>query len=195
MNYVNSQVNFSNYFLSLLIKKTMVAKTPDQLAKLALAREKALEIRKANAEINRREKELKKLEKDERAKSVNEKYNRMKNPVKPQEVEKKPVILQEETYDSEPEPEPEPVVVKQKAKPKPIKKKKKVIVVQQEAESSSEEEEEEIVYVTRPPKEKKTKKIYAYKEPEPPVQQQAPIRYSAMGSDRAALVHRMFSLT
>jgi hypothetical protein len=193
LNYVNLQVNFSNYFLILLLKKIMVAKTPDQLAKLALAREKALEIRKANAEVNRREKELKKLEKDERAKRVNDNYEKMKNP-KPQEV-KEPVILQEEEYDSEPEPEVvQPVVVKQKAKPKPIKKKKKVVIVQQE-EISSEEEEEEIVYVTRPPKEKKTKKIYAYRDEEPPAQREPPIRYSALGSDRAALVHRMFSLT
>jgi hypothetical protein len=115
----------------------------------------------------------------------------MKNPVKTQEVKKEPVILQEEAYDSEPEPEPAPVVVKQKAK----KKKKKKVVIVQPQEDSSEEEEEEIVYVQRPPKEKKTKKIYAYRDEELPAQQQAPIRYSAMGSDRAALVHRMFSLT
>ncbi len=166
----------------------MPAKTEEQLAKLALARQKALEIRKANAEINRKEKELKKLEKQQRAKRVNEAYDILKNGEKPKE----PEILQEEEYDDETAAEVQdepPAEEKPKPKPKPKSKpkKKKTVVVQQDEDSSS--EEEEIVYIQRP-KQKKTKKIYAYKDEEPEPQP----KFSAMDGNRQALFNKMFSI-
>ena len=168
----------------------MPAKTEEQLAKLALARQKALEIRKANAEINRKEKELKKLEKQQRAKRVNEAYDILKNGEKPKE----PEILQEEEYDDETAAEvqdeaPAEEVEKPKPKPKPKSKpkKKKTVVVQQDEDSSS--EEEEIVYIQRP-KQKKTKKIYAYKDEEPEPQP----KFNAMDGNRQALFNKMFSI-
>ena len=117
-------------------------RTEAQLAILSAARAKALEVRKANAELRNQEKEIVKAEK---TKALEERKKKVADYGKPKEPE--------------PEPEPEveyhnPPVVK--------KKKKKKVVVVEESESSSSEEEEVVVV------KKKKKKPVVVQEDRPP---------------------------
>ncbi len=90
------------------IPKVKKSRTPEQLEVLAKARQKALEVRKANAELRKKEKEI----------ELKEKENKIK--------ERKKKI---EEYE-EPEPEPEPVKIK--------KSKKKIVIEESESESEEE---------------------------------------------------------
>mgnify|MGYP003646938105 CR=1 FL=1 len=117
-------------------------RTEAQLAILSAARAKALEVRKANAELRNQEKEIVKAEK---TKALEERKKKVADYGKPK--------------DPEPEPEVEyhnPPVVK--------KKKKKKVVVVEESESSS-SEEEEVVVVKK--KKKKVKEVVV-QEDRPP---------------------------
>lgn len=127
----------------IIVEKKVKEKKPRteaQLAILKAAREKALEVRKANAELRSQEKEIVKAEK---TKALEERKKKVADYGKPKE----------------PEPEPEieyhnPPVVK--------KKKKKKVVVVEESESSSSEEEEVVVV-----KKKKKKPVVVQEERQP----------------------------
>ena len=167
-------------------------KTAEQLVQLAAARSKAYEIRKLNGNMKTQEKELKKLEREDKQKSLDARMAKFKKP-----QEDAPVVApQEEQPEEEPEDEPEelPPPKMSVIKRKPTEKKKKIVYVEPDQDSSS---DEEIVYVSRPKKEKKSsKKVYAYRDesPEPAPKSNGPIRFNAMEGNRAELFHRMFNM-
>ena len=106
--------------------------SPEQLEKLKVARERALEVRQTNAKNKALEKELATAEKEQHLNTVKEKLAKVKAPVK---VEIEP--------DSEPEtPEPETVVVKKSKKKKP----KKIVIVE---DSESDDEQQQVIFVKR----------------------------------------------
>ena len=117
-------------------------RTEAQLAILAEARKKALEVRKGNAELRAKEKDIVKAEKnkalDERKKKVADYHN----PPPP------PAPLEEEEYISEEAPPPKVKKVVYHNPPKVKKERKKKIVYVSDSDSE-EEEEEEIVYVKK----------------------------------------------
>jgi len=113
-------------------------RTEAQLAILSAARAKALEVRKANAELRQQEKEIAKAEK---TKALDERRKKVADYKKPKEPETEPEV----EYHN-------PPVVK--------KKKKKKVVVVEESESSSSEEEVVVV------KKKKEKKKVVQQEPQ-----------------------------
>jgi len=135
-------------------------RTPEQLAVLSKAREKALAVRKENAELKRKEKELAKIEKEKekatRKKNIETKYKALKEPKSkddlveeeyvPEATTKQKPASPVETEVDEPEPEPEPVKLERQ---KPVKKSKKKVVVVEESESES--DEEEVVYIKKKP--------------------------------------------
>jgi len=102
-------------------KKTLSA---EKLKQLELARLKANEVRKANAELKQKEQALKVLEHSQRVKEVETKLKSLKTK-------------------SEPEPEREP------PPPTPKREKKKKIVY---VEESSSDDEPEVVYIKKPKK-------------------------------------------
>jgi hypothetical protein len=104
--------------------------SPEQLEKLKVARERALEVRQTNAKNKALEKELATAEKEQHLNTVKEKLAKVKAPVK---VEIEP--------DSEPETEPEPVIVKSKKK-----KPKKIVIVE---DSESDDEQQQVIFVKR----------------------------------------------
>lgn len=106
-------------------------RTEAQLAILSAARAKALEVRKANADLRNQEKEI---VKEQKTKAIEERKKKVADYRKPKEPEEEPEV----EYHN-------PPVVKKK-------KKKKVIVVEESDSSSSEEEE---VIVVKKPKAKK----------------------------------------
>jgi hypothetical protein len=114
-------------------------RSPAQLEILAMAREKAMAVRRENADLRRKEKEIakaeKELEKIDRKKLVEDKLKKIQQP--------KPEVLEEETYVSESsDAEVEEIpVVRKKSRPK-SKKKKKIVIVESESES-----EDEVVYM------------------------------------------------
>lgn len=83
------------------------ARSTKQLEALAVAREKAMEMRKGNAEHTKKAKEVKAYQKEEKRKEVERLYDEM---VAKQNKEKEPK--------SKPEPEPEPAL-EHKVKRKP----------------------------------------------------------------------------
>jgi len=112
----------------------------EQLEKLALARQKALEVRRANKDIKDKEKELIKLEKEGKKKDLDKKISAIKQP--PQDIAGNEVNTPEEPLEIE---------VKEKPKVKPKKKVKYIY----ETESSSDEE----VVVVKKKKKDRAKKI------------------------------------
>ena len=119
----------------------------EQLEKLALARQKALEVRRANKDIKDKEKELIKLEKDDKRKDLDKKISDRKNPPL-QDIAGNEVNVPEENLE---------MVVKSKPKPK-----KKIKYVYEDNSSS----DEEVIVV------KKKKKDRAKKITEPEVLEQ-----------------------
>jgi hypothetical protein len=119
----------------------------EQLEKLAMARKKALEVRRANKDIKDKEKELIKLEKEDKRKDLDNKISARKQP--PQDIVGNEVNIPKENLE---------IVVKDKPKPK-----KKVKYVYEDETDSS---DEEVVVV------KKKKKDRAKKIAEPEVLEQ-----------------------
>ncbi len=106
-------------------KKVM---TPEQLEKLKVARERALEVRRKNAEDKKLIKELAVTEKEKVITEVKQKLYKLKEPVPEPKVE----II-------EPEPAPAP-------EKKPKKEKKKIVI---EQHSSDDENDHEVVYIRK----------------------------------------------
>ncbi len=106
-----------------------------QLEALKVAREKAMEMRKTNAEYTRKQKELKKFQKDEKRKEVERMYDEM-------------VAKQKKESDPEPEPEPEPPLEHKVKRRKP---KRQPEPQPQHSESESESEPEAEPEPPRPP--------------------------------------------
>ena len=130
----------------------------DHKAKLALAREKALEVRRKNKDIKERAKTLTTLEKTIKDEKVKEKLNEI---IKPKKESVEEVSEEEIEY-------------RKKPKNKKPKKKKKIVYL--EASSSSEDSEQEVIYrkVRKPKKEKITpqqeyneKKFIESRKPQP----------------------------
>ena len=117
---------------SIKVKKE---RTPAQLEHLRLAREKALQVRKANAELKKKEREVDRAELEQKKKArvdaVETAYKQLKG--------EEPKAEENDAGDEEEEVE----YVYEK---KPKKKKKRVVVVQQ---SDSEDEEVEVVLPKR----------------------------------------------
>ena len=110
---------------------------PVVLERLAKAREKALETRRANAKMKADAKLADELEKKKADAEVQKRIKKTIDPEPPKEPEPQP-------KEAAPAPEQEVEIEYIKA-PKKKPKKKKVVIVQ----SSSESEEEEIVYKSR----------------------------------------------
>ena len=134
--------------------KSKPKRTAAQLVVLSQAREKALIVRRENAELRRKEKELAKLEKEEELRERREKLDRLlADKKKPKGVTYKAVtdepeapsapakILEEET------PEDEGTEIIYKKKPKKARKQKIVYVSGSE---SDEPDEPQIVYRRKP---------------------------------------------
>ena len=104
----------------------------EQLEKLKIAREKALKVRQA-----KKEKDLKTLEKQAKAK----------------DIENKLLSYQETTVAPPPAPEPEPESEPEETPPpspvKKVKKKTRKPIVIVEESDSSESEDEQVVYIKR----------------------------------------------
>ena len=108
------------------IQKPKKVMTPEQLEKLKVARERALEVRRKNAEDKKLIKELAVTEKEKVITEVKQKLYKLKEPVP---AEPKVEII---------EPEPEPIKVK--------KEKKKIVI---EQHSSDDENDHEVVYIRK----------------------------------------------
>ena len=87
-------------------------RTPKQIEALTIAREKAMEMRKSNAEITRKSRELKKSQRDEKKKEVERLYDEM------MEKKNRPPTPEPEPPKPKPKPEPEPEL-KHEPKPEP----------------------------------------------------------------------------
>ena len=133
-------------------KKPKKKMSEENLAKLALARIKAGEAKRANMEIRHLQKENNKLEKQEEVAKIKEKNAKLK--VEPVKEQDKKVEKVEPNTDTEDEPEVIRKVVKKK-------KKKQVIIVQSSTDDES--EDEKVIYVKKP----KKKKEVIYREPTP----------------------------
>ena len=114
------------------ILRTKKERTPAQLEHLKMAREKALQVRRANAELKKKEMEVDKAELDQKKKArveaVETAYKQLKGGKSGEEVK---------GADADDEEEVEYIY-----EPKIKKKRKRVVVVQQ---SDSEEDEVEVV--------------------------------------------------
>lgn len=132
-------------------KKGEKVVSEEQLEKLALARQKALEVRRANKEIKDKEKELVRLEKDEKRKNLDKRINAHKKEVDMagNEVDVEHAKDNEENLELD---------VKPKSKPRASKKKVKYVY---ESDSSSSEEE---VVVVRKKKSSRAKKTQESKQ-------------------------------
>jgi hypothetical protein len=109
-------------------KKVM---TPEQLEKLKVAREKALEVRRKNAEDKKLIKELADTEKQKVISEVKEKLYKLKEPVKePPAIKQEPKV---EIIEADP--------------PKADRNQKKKIVIEQH--SSDDENDHEVVYIRK----------------------------------------------
>ena len=136
-------------------KKPKKKMSEENLAKLALARIKAGEAKRANMEIRHLQKENNKLEKQEEVAKIKEKNAKLKAPKEPKiEPVKEVVEVKEAITDTEDEPEIIRKVVKKK-------KKKQVIIVQSSTDDES--EEEKVIYIKKP----KKKKEVQIREPTP----------------------------
>ena len=139
-------------------KKPKKKMSEENLAKLALARIKAGEAKRANMEIRHLQKENNKLEKQEEVAKIKEKNAKLKAPkepkIEPVKEQDKKVEKVEPNTDTEDEPEVIRKVVKKK-------KKKQVIIVQSSTDDES--EDEKVIYVKKP----KKKKEVIYREPTP----------------------------
>jgi len=115
-------------------KKVKKTRSPEQLEVLAKAREKALQIRRENAELRKAEKDI---DKEEKATKLKERRNKVENynKQKSSQLEEVPEVARKE-----------PSKIKSK------KPKKKVLIIE---ESESESEEEEVIVVKKPKAKKK----------------------------------------
>ena len=80
--------------------------TEAQLAQLAKAREKANAVRKRNAEMKRKEKKLKELQRQVQEEELNEELNRYESPAPA--AKQAEAVSEEEEDEPEPEPPPKP---------------------------------------------------------------------------------------
>ena len=124
---------------------------PIVLERLAKAREKALETRRANAQAKKDAKLVEQLEKKNAQKAVQDRLAAAL-PSTPKEEPKPPEPKPKGTPDK---PEPPPVVEEDvvveymKAPKKPKKPKKRVVIVESSSASSESEPEPEVVYKKR----------------------------------------------
>lgn len=128
-------------------------KKQKRLEHLKAAREKALQVRQANAKEKNRVKQIKEenmqLEKQDNEMKLLEKNRELKEKVKPKPKPKPEPVKEEEEDDDEPE-----ILVK----PKKKTKKKQIIMVQ-----SSDESDDDLTYVKRV----KKRDLFPKKESEP----------------------------
>jgi len=87
------------------VKKSRKTRSPEQLAVLHQAREKAMVARRENADITRKAREVKQFEKEQKKKEVLAKYDAMVKTKATKEQSTPPPAPPE----PEPEPEPEPM--------------------------------------------------------------------------------------
>jgi hypothetical protein len=158
-------------------RKTKKPMTEEQLERLALARQKANEMRKINQakRLQNKMDNLKynpdgtlkeQLEEKEVKENVEEKE--LKEPEVPENEEEKPQMTITQTTDNEVQEEEE-VIIKKKAKPK---KKKQVVIVEQSDDDSDEfESNQNVLFVKRVSKNKKEVKL---PEPQPAPQEYIP---------------------
>jgi hypothetical protein len=108
--------------------------TPEMLDTLAMARQRAVEVRRERAELKRKEKELRHLEEATKADDINERYAKVASRSK-----------HEPTPAPEPDPAPEPAPPKRKsrAKPKPKEKPKEPPLEQEEYDTEEDVSESE----------------------------------------------------
>jgi hypothetical protein len=111
--------------MSEIVKKVL---SPEKLKQLEIARIKANQVRKANAELKQKEQALKVIEHQKRVNDVETKLKSLKIPAKIDEPEepptrgkKKKIVYVEESSDSEPEVVyvKKPKKIKPKAEPEP----------------------------------------------------------------------------
>ena len=127
--------------------------TDKQRAVLAAARVKAIEVRRENAELRAKEKEV---ERREKAATLEARKRRVADALggsAPSTSVDVPTLQQEEAVEQEPASEPEeqdePEQEAPPAKAKGSKKKKKVVYVTDSSESETASDSEEIQYVRR----------------------------------------------
>ena len=139
--------------------------TEEGKAKLAIARQKALEVRKANAAPNKK-KQL--LEAEKKLTAKMSKLELKKKEILPPTVKKLPPHEEELTDDEEPN-----VIIKKK----PKKKKKKPIIIVQDDSSDSDSSDNGVIYIKKRSKKKvaKPSPIRERPLPQPIVLKQPPI--------------------
>ena len=128
----------------------------EQLEKLKIAREKALEVKRA----------MKEKSDDKKIKHYEEKIMKIKG----KKAEPKAVEELEEVNESEEEEESPPEVIVQKKKPKP---KKKPVVIYEQSESES-DDDSNVIYIKRGNKSKKKQDNPLVEPPPQQVIQQPP---------------------
>ena len=127
--------------------------TQTQLDQLAKAREKANAVRKRNAEMKKKEKKLKELQRQVLEEELDEDLKRYEKPEEVIEFDEEPDVEEPPT----PRPKPKPKKPKPK-KPKPVKKQQVESESSGEDSSSSSEEEEPSPPPMRQPKKKRRSK-------------------------------------
>jgi len=147
--------------------KTKPKRTEAQLAVLASAREKAILVRRGNAELRKKEKELIKMEKEEDLRERREKLDRLLTA-----KGKKPPTYQE-VVPQEEEEEAEEIIYKKKKKPR----KQKIVYV---SGSDSDDEEPKVVYKRKPKQPQATR----FQEEAPPTPQVVYTQHGAIGTIR-----------
>jgi len=153
--------------------KTKPKRTDAQLAVLASAREKAIVVRRGNAELRKKEKELAKLEKEEELRERREKLDRLlaAKGKKPQAPPTYKAVQAEE------EEELEEIIYKKKKKPR----KQKIVYV---SGSDSEEEEAKVVYKRKPKQPQATRFQEAEEAAPAPPSQIVYTQHGAVGTTR-----------
>ena len=157
----------------ILPPKVKSKRTPAQLAVLASAREKAILVRKGNAELRKKEKDLVKMEKEEELRERREKLDRLlaakgKKPASPKYQAVAPPAEEEE--------QEQEIIYKKKKKPR----KQKIVYV---SGSDSDEEEAQVIY-KRKTKQAKATRFQEEGEPQAP---QAPARPSVIYTQHGAV--------
>ena len=131
--------------------------TPEQLEKLAIAREKAMKVK---AEMMEKRRALtSEQQKEAKIEDLENKIEKVKK-TRPKKAAPPEPVLEDIPEDEDDEPEPEPVKPKPKSKPK-----KKPIVVVEESDSDS-DDASNVVYIKR--RSRKQKEVPKPVEPPPP---------------------------